>query len=69
VETELLATLQTVQQAKKANAKRRPAISGTRSGRGSGSSSGHRAKAKAATTEAAADLASLAKLMEVTSVS
>jgi hypothetical protein len=69
VETELLATLQTVQQAKKANAKRRPAIGGTRSGGGSSSSSGHRAKAKAATTEAAADLASLAKLMEVTSVS
>lgn len=58
VETELLATLQTVQEAKKANAKR-GAGSGTRGG------TGRRAKAKAATE---ADLESLAKLMEMTGI-
>ena len=59
VETELLATLQTVQEAKKANTKR-GAGSGNRGG------SGRRAKAKAATD---ADLESLAKLMQLTGVS
>jgi WD40 repeat protein len=58
VETELLATLESVREAKKAKAK-------TRAG-STGGGSGRRAKAKAATES---DLESLAKLMETTSIS
>lgn len=58
VEAELLATLQSVRDAKNAKAK-------TRAGGTSDGGSGRRAKAKAETTS---DLESLARLMEMTGV-